>query len=83
MSDEDRLRQVFRAGQPAPPAPDATWVAIQERIERRGRLRRRARRAAWLAPVILLVAGVPTFEVLSSAGHRSEVVVTTVADEWS
>lgn len=76
MTIEDRLRKAFRAGSPER-APERAWTAIEEWADRRGRLRRRVRWAAWLAPVVVAAVGVPAYEALAPAGHPARVVTTT------
>ena len=76
MTFEDRLRRAFEAAS-REVARDEAWSAVQERIDRRGRLRRRARWAAWLAPVVVVALGVPAVEVLAPAGRPEKVVTAT------
>lgn len=77
MSLEDRLRAAFRSGEAAGPAPERAWIGIEERAGERARRRHRVRWAVWLAPAIVVVAGVPAFKALAPGGHRAQVVVTT------
>lgn len=73
--DERRVRRALRAGEESGPAPESAWPGIQEQASRRGRLHRRIRRASWLAPLVILVAGVPAYEALAPAGGHPLIIV--------
>lgn len=73
--EERRVRRALRAGEETGPAPESAWPGIQERASLRGRLHRRIRRASWLAPLVILVAGVPAYEALAPAGRHPLIIV--------
>lgn len=73
MNLEDRIRRAFNPDAPADPT-GAAWEGIHARIRRRAHRSRRLTWAVRLAPVVILAAGIPTYEALAPAGHQARVV---------